>query len=105
MSTDLSYMDENDVLRTVAVRFYGGVDRGVGVQICVKVPELINSLEQRAYEEYIAIDRTVKDVLEDWFGEGAFEEQSFNLDPKSHIRSRVVNDFSSAFDSFKRVFL
>ena len=89
--------------KQIAVRFHGGFDRGMGVQMCVKIVELLDLLNYPAHIEGLLVpQKAVGDVLREWLTDG-FEEQSYNLDPKSFIRSRAINDFKSSFDRFVRI--
>lgn len=103
MSTELCLKDGTQI----AVRFYGGVDRGMGVQMCVNTFKLLQVLDEIAFVEGYSEEtpaRTVRQVLNDWFAAGDFEEQSYNLDPKSFIKSRAIPDFKNATKSFFWVF-
>ena len=102
MSMELSCKTPDGV-KQIAVRFNGGFDRGMGVQMCIKTVDLLELLNFPAYiDGMMEPDMTVGNVLKWWLKDG-FEEQSFNLDPKSFIRSRAASDFKGAFDRLMTV--
>lgn len=89
--------------KQIAVRFFGGYDRGTGVSICVKIVELLDLLNYPAHiDGVLHSNKSVGEVIKEWLNEG-FEEQSYNLDPKSFIRSRAINDFKASFDRLVRI--
>jgi hypothetical protein len=89
--------------KQIAVRFFGGYDRGMGVQMCVKIVELLDLLNYPAHVEgMMDPEKTVGDVIKEWLANG-FEEQSYNLDPKCFIKSRAINDFKASFDRLVRI--
>ena len=89
--------------KQIAVRFNGGFDRAMGVQMCVKTVDLLDLLNYPAHIDGILDPyKTVGDIIKEWLTEG-FEEQSFNLDPKSFIRARAAIDLKGAFNNFMKV--
>ena len=89
MSMELSCKTPDGV-KQIAVRFNGGFDRGMGVQMCVKTVDLLDLLNYPAHiDGVLDLHKTVGDIIKEWLTEG-FEEQSFNLDPKSFIRRSLA---------------
>ena len=102
MSMELSCKTPDGV-KQIAVRFNGGFDRGMGVQMCVKTVDLLDLLNYPAYiDGMMEPDMTVGDIIKWWLTD-SFEEQSFNLDPKSFIRARAAIDLKGAFNNFMKV--
>ena len=89
MSMELSCKTPDGV-KQIAVRFNGGFDRGMGVQMCIKTVDLLELLNFPAHiDGVLDLHKTVGDIIKEWLTEG-FEEQSFNLDPKSFIRRSLA---------------